>query len=211
MRRIRTLHDIELYLEKLIESDTRLAPIKRIAGPLPLRLSSPDFSGLAGIVVSQHISKPSAVAIMQRLENTVKPLTAERLVRTDGELLSGAGLTRAKRQTLQDVAQAVVAGELDLSTICELGADEAQTRLTKFKGIGPWTAEVFLLFCGGHIDVFPAGDIALRTAIGEAFDSRPRPSAAQVRKISNQWAPLRGVAARLFWAYFSARKTAVTR
>ena len=206
VRRIQTLKDIELYLPQLIEADPSLAPIKQTAGPLPLRLSSPDFSGLAEIVVSQHVSKQSAAAIMKRLVKSVNPLNARHFNEANDELLVEVGLTRAKQQALQDVANSILAGDLDLTSICELDQEESLARLTAFKGIGPWTAEVFLLFCGGHVDIFPAGDVALRTAIGDAFNIEPRPSEPEARKISNRWAPLRGIAARLFWAYYAARK-----
>jgi DNA-3-methyladenine glycosylase II len=204
--RIRTSTDIERYLNQLVETDSRLEPIRAIAGPLPLRLAKPDFAGLADIVVSQHVSKHSAAAIMQRLRNTIDPLTPENFVATPNERLIEVGLTRAKQQALYGLANAISTRQLDLMAICQLPADEAIAQLSEHKGVGPWTAEVFLLFCGGRTDVFPAGDVALRTAIGDAFNIEPRPSVQETRAISEQWAPLGGVAARLFWAYYAVRK-----
>jgi DNA-3-methyladenine glycosylase II len=81
--------------------------------------------------------------------------------------------------------------------------DEAGAQLTAIKGIGPWTAEVFLLFCAGHRDIFPAGDVALQHAVDKGFDLQARPQEKQLRKLAEFWSPHRGIAARLFWAYYA--------
>jgi DNA-3-methyladenine glycosylase II len=90
--------------------------------------------------------------------------------------------------------------------MADLPGEEAHGRLTAIKGIGPWTADIYLLFCLGHADVFPAGDLALRVAVAEAFGTEPPMAVADVGKLARQWSPWRGVAARLFWAYYRARK-----
>ena len=97
-------------------------------------------------------------------------------------------------------------GGLDLHGLCGHPAEEAIALMTAIKGIGPWTAEVYLLFAAGHADVFPAGDVALQNAVGDAFGHAARPDAAALREVAAAWSPWRGVAARLFWAYYAATR-----
>ena len=113
------------------------------------------------------------------------------------------GLSRAKTETLRRAADAVDRGELDLDAVCHMEAVAATRRLTAIKGIGRWTADVYLLFCGGHPDIFPSGDIALQNAVAHAFGLAMRPSPQELDRIAEGWSPWRGVSARLFWAYYS--------
>ena len=98
------------------------------------------------------------------------------------------------------------AGALDLHGLCDLPHDAAIAQLTAVRGIGPWTAEVYLLFCAGHPDMFPAKDVALQSAVGDAFSLAARPDEKALAAIAESWAPWRGVAARLFWAYYRATR-----
>lgn len=206
MSAIRSSADVEMGLRQLVDGDARLRGVVERAGGVPLRLSTPDFAGLAGIVVSQQVSKASAEAIHGRLRTLVRPLDAATLLACDETVFRQAGLSRPKQRTLLNVAQAVVAGTLDLSALSRMEADEAMAAMTEIKGIGPWTAEIFLLFCGGHPDIFPAGDLALQEAVREALGLDERPGDRQLREIAAAWSPWRGVAARLFWAYYRVIK-----
>jgi DNA-3-methyladenine glycosylase II len=103
-------------------------------------------------------------------------------------------------------AAGAVAEGLDLIHLCGLEADEAIGRLTAVPGIGPWTAEVYLLFAAGHPDIFPARDVALQTAVGHALGMETRPSDKQLTRIAESWSPWRGIASRLFWAYYRETK-----
>lgn len=203
MNRIRTIGDIEKFVDQLVRADPRLKPIQDMAGPLPLRRSEPNFDGLAEIVLSQHVSKASAAAVNQRLRAMISPMTAERLTKFSDDQLGQAGLTRPKQKTLRGIAESILNGDLNLDDVCQLPSPQAMIRLQELKGIGPWTAEVFLLLCDGRTDVFPAGDVALRTAIGHALNMNPRPSTEAVRQMAEVWGDLRGVAARLFWEYYA--------
>jgi DNA-3-methyladenine glycosylase II len=108
-------------------------------------------------------------------------------------------------RTLRAIAEAAVEG-LDFDHLASLPGEDAHARLTAIKGIGPWTADIYLLFCLGHADVFPAGDLALRVAVAEAFGSdAPMPIRA-LEVLAVKWSPWRGVAARLFWAYYRATR-----
>lgn len=205
MRRIDTLQHIEEGLSALVALDPKLVRVAAIAGSVPLRRQPAGFESLASIIVSQQISKASADAIFGRLKAEVHPFSAERVLALGEEVLIKAGLSRPKQKTFFAVAQACAEG-LDLEAMCALSAEEAIARMTVLPGIGPWTAEVYLLFCAGHPDVFPAGDIALQNAVQHALGLDARPSPKPLTAIAAEWSPHRSVAARLFWAYYANMK-----
>lgn len=204
---IREQKDIEAGLEALLRVDPRLIGIAAAAGPVPLRLSEPGFAGLASIVVSQMISRASAQAIWRRIEEA-GATTASAYVALEPQQIAAFGLSRAKAATLQGLAMAVSERHLDLEAICSMGAGEAMGQLTALPGIGPWTAEVYLMFCAGHPDIFPVGDVALRAAVARALNLPERPAPRDLARLAETWRPWRSVAARLFWAYYarSARR-----
>jgi len=205
MRIIRDANDIAEGLAALLEIDPRLRPIAAQSGPLPLRLAEPGFAGLSHVIVSQAVSRASANAIWSRMCSLDGPLSAEAYAALEPDAWRGFGLSRGKAETLRGMALAVVAGEVDLLGLGTKSPEEGFSRLTDFKGIGPWTAEVYLMFCCGHADLFPSGDVALQAAVGMAFDMDARPSAKQVGTMAAAWAPWRSVAARLFWAFYAVR------
>jgi DNA-3-methyladenine glycosylase II len=177
-----------------------------IGGPPPLRRREAGFAGLAAIVVAQQVSTASATAIFARLQARIAPLEAAQIARATEEDLRGCGLSNAKIRTLRAAAQAVVQGGLDLEGLGGLDAEDAHEALVKVKGVGPWTADIFLLFCLGHPDAFPAGDLALQEAARLALNLRRRPDARRLERIAERWRPLRGVAARMLWAYYRGVK-----
>lgn len=203
MRRIDSSADIADGLGQLAALDAALAGIIASSGEVPLRRRPPGYAALAEIILSQMVSKASASALQRKLEAQIGEITAEGFLSIDDEGARLAGLSRAKTETLRRVASAVVAGALDLDHLCTLPGEEAITRLTSVKGVGPWTAEVYLLFCAGHPDVFPAGDVALQSAAGHALRLEARPNAKALAAIAERWSPWRGVAARLLWAYYA--------
>jgi DNA-3-methyladenine glycosylase II len=200
---IRSDKDIVEGLSQLLLIDPRLVAVATVAGPLPLRLATPGFAGLASIIVSQMVSRASAEAIWRRIE-AAGPVTAEDYAGLDPAVIATFGLSRAKAATLARLADTVIGRHIDLEAICTLEAEEAVRRLVALPGIGPWTAEVYLMFCGGHPDIFPAGDVALRAAVGKALLLEARPNIREVAAIAEQWAPFRSIAARLFWAHYAA-------
>ena len=175
-------------------------------GPLPLRRREPGFAGLAAIIVSQQLSVASASAIFGRLEARVAPLEASRLAEATEDDLRACGLSTAKIRALRAVARAVAEDGLDLEALATLDAEDAHKALVAVKGIGPWTADIFLLFCLGHPDAFPAGDLALQEAAKLALGLKRRPDAARLERIAERWRPWRGVAARMLWAYYRGVK-----
>lgn len=178
-----------------------------VAGRPPLRRREPGFAGLAAIIVSQQLSTASAGAITARLHAALDPLTAEALLGCDEALLRRVGLSTAKVNALRAVARAVTDGALPLASLGGRPAGDAHRALVAVKGVGPWTADSFLLFCLGHPDAWPAGDLALQEAARLALKLDARPSTAELDALGERWRPHRGIAARLLWAYYRAVKT----
>jgi DNA-3-methyladenine glycosylase II len=197
--------DIEEGLAALLVLDPRLVAIAGEAGSVPLRLREPGFAGLAHIIVSQMVSRASAEAIWRRMQPESGLLSAETYILLHPEAWREFGLSRAKADTLTRIAQAVASGRINLHELVQKPPGEALAELTAQKGIGPWTAEVYLMFCGGHVDVFPAGDVALQAAVAAAFGLAERPQAKALAGLAEIWSPWRSVAARLFWAYYAAK------
>ena len=168
---------------------------------MPLRRSEPGFTSLLSIIISQQVSRASADAIFGRLTRLVDPLTPDALLAAGDELFRQAGLSRPKQRAVLAVSEAVRDG-LDLARLCDLDAEAAIGKMTAVPGIGVWTAEVYLLSAAGHPDIFPARDVALQSAVGHALGIDPRPSEKVLIKIAESWSPYRGVASRLFWAYY---------
>jgi DNA-3-methyladenine glycosylase II len=177
-----------------------------IGGATPLRRQEPGFAGLVRIIVAQQVSTASANAIFKRVEAILAPLTAETVLAASDEKLRACGLSLPKMRAMRALAQAVAQDGLDLLALGALVAEEAHRALVAVKGIGPWTADVFLLFCLGHPDAFPGGDIALQEAAKLALGLKQRPDARRLEEIAERWRPLRGIAARMLWAYYRATR-----
>lgn len=206
MSRIDTEADLARGIAELLKLDPRLADLLAVAGPLPLRRRPGGFAGLVSIVCSQQLSTASASAIWKRLEAAFDPFHHDAIANARADKLKRAGLSGPKIKTFKNVARAVRERSLHLERLADLPADEAHAELVKVKGIGPWTADIYLLFCIGHADAFPAGDLALQEAARIAFKKRKRPTAKQLERMARAWSPWRGVAARLLWAYYRAVK-----
>jgi DNA-3-methyladenine glycosylase II len=193
--------------ERLLAKDPELVErLIAIGGPPPLRRREAGFAGLAAIIVAQQVSTASAAAIFGRLQAFIMPLEAAEIARATEEDLRACGLSNAKIRALRALAHAIVEGGLDLKGLADLDAEEAHRALVAVKGIGPWTADIFLLFCLGHPDAFPSGDLALQEAAKVALNLKRRPDATRLERIAERWRPLRGVAARMLWAYYRGVK-----
>ena len=203
MRLLLDATDLDEGLAFLTTADPRLRPVLATAGTVALRYRPPGFEGLARIIVAQMLSVASADAIWSRFAALLDTVTPANYLAQTEAALRAVGLSRGKVKTLDAVASAALAG-LDLEALADETAETTIARLTALPGVGRWTAEIFLLFCARHADVFPAGDLALQVATMEAFGLPERPSEKEMRAISAAWSPWRGVAAKLFWAYYKA-------
>ncbi len=201
MRVIETEADIEEGLAYLAAADARLKPVIAAAGKVPVRRREAGFEGLLHIIVSQQLSAASANAIWRRVEAGLPGLSPAVITGSSDEALRAAGLSAPKIRTMRAAAEACLAG-LDIDGMAERPAEEAHAALTAIKGIGPWTADIYLLFCLGHADVFPVGDLALRLAVADALGLPQEPTQNELAEIVAPWTPWRGVAACLFWAYY---------
>ncbi|MHA1157146.1 MAG: DNA-3-methyladenine glycosylase family protein [Alphaproteobacteria bacterium] len=205
MRIIRTKRDVADGLAYLAACDARLRPVIEAAGEPALRRRPPGFAGLARIVVAQQVSVASATAVWGRFETHFPGIGMDQVARASDDDLRVVGLSAPKIRTLRAIAVACRAG-LDLEALDSLPQAEALAKLTAVKGIGPWSAEIYLMFCLGHADIFPAGDLALRNAVSDALRRSDLIEQGELREIAMAWSPWRSVAARLFWAYFSAMR-----
>ena len=203
---IKTDADVAEGVRALIGVCPHMAEACRVAGHPPLRRWKDRFAGLARIIVGQQLSTASASAIFGRLAAAVDPLEAGRFLQASDATLRGCGLSAGKVATLRAAAEAVETGALDLSGLHGQEAGAVHEALTAVKGIGPWTADIYLLFCRGDADAFAPGDLALQVGVQMLFRQKRRPSAAEIEAIAERWRPWRGVAARLIWAYYGAVK-----
>ncbi|MET0605304.1 MAG: DNA-3-methyladenine glycosylase 2 family protein [Beijerinckiaceae bacterium] len=192
------------YLAGVCPTMERIIPL---SGGIPLRRREPGFEGLAHIIVGQQVSVASANAIWERTRTIFAPLSPATIQAAVDEPFIAAGLSRPKQRALRAIAEAVASDALPLDQLHERSAEEVRALLMAVKGIGPWTADVYAMFCLGHADAFAAGDLALQEAARLAFNKRKRPDAQQLAKLARRWAPWRSVAARVLWAYYRAAKT----
>ena len=154
----------------------------------------------------QQLSTASAAAIRGRLFAAFDPFHHDTVRRARGDKLKRLGLSAAKIKAIKEIGKAVAKQHIDLNAVGNMPADEAHAKLTALHGVGPWTADIYLLFCLGHADAFPAGDLAVQEAARIALNLRKRPDAKALTKIAQAWRPWRGVAAHLLWAYYHAVK-----
>lgn len=185
---------------------TRQCPtMRRLAlatGPPRLRRHRSGFPGLARIVVGQQLSLASAEAIWGRLAATVRPMQAARLLATGDAELRAAGLSTGKIRTLRAVGTAVAERGLNFRRLTRAREEDVRAALTAITGIGPWTADIYLLFFLGRADAWAADDLALQTAVQMALELDERPGAAELIDIAERWRPWRGVAAHVLWGYY---------
>jgi DNA-3-methyladenine glycosylase II len=203
---LNTQADLEEAVRALVKQDPRLQVILDIAGMPSLRRREPGFVGLAHIVCGQQLSTASAAAIWGRVTAAFDPLHHEAVRRARTDRLGRLGLSAAKIKTLKNIARELAAERLNLDVLAEEDADAAHHTLTALPGIGPWTADVYLLFCLGHGDAWPAGDLAVQEAVKIGLGLKTRPTERQMAPIAEPWRPLRGAAAHLWWSYYRAVK-----
>ncbi len=192
-------------LDRLAALDAGLARVEAEAGELPWRVREPGFSGLLSAIVGQQISNQAAAAIWRRCCALPASRTPEGFLALDDDALRGAGLSRPKIAHGRAVAAAFVSGQLASETLAAMGDEEAVRALSSVRGLGVWSAEIYLLFALQRQDVFPAGDLALQAATCDLRQLPQRPGAAALRAMAAEWQPHRALAARLLWHWWRHR------
>jgi DNA-3-methyladenine glycosylase II len=201
-----TQADLDDAMHALVAQDPRLMPILELTGMPALRRREPGFAGLAAIVTAQQLSTASAGAIWARLSAAFDPFDHDALLRARADRLGRLGLSAAKIKTLKSIARELAAERLNLDVLANEEADAAHNTLTALHGIGPWTAEIYLLFCLGHGDAWPAGDIAVQEAVKIGLGLKTRPTPKEMAPLAEPWRPMRGAAAHLWWSYYRVLK-----
>lgn len=201
--RITSKEVLDAHLEALVELDPRLGPILELVGEVPLRLGQQGFAGLANIVSSQLLSVASASAIHNRVKALAGQMNSDMFLRVATSDLRAAGLSNAKIACLRALASAEQAGELNFERLHAMDLAKATKTLVALKGIGPWSAQIYLLSSSGHPDIFPAGDLVLQKMVGKVAQKQQKPDEKVTGRIAGLWSPHRAAAARLLWRYFA--------
>jgi len=200
-------------------TDPRAAPIRRditrltddheefrsVPRPVPVEVLDRGFPGLIHLILGQQVSIEAADAMYRRLGKTAGTITPEAILRLDDATMRACGFTRMKAGYARGLADAVIAG-FDLAAVSAAPVEDAVAALAGLRGIGRWTAECYLLFCVGHRDVFPAGDLALRRGWQEIVGGADTPSEGELRETAARWAPRRSAAAHLIWHAYLRRR-----
>jgi len=188
----------------LATRDRRLSSIYELHGVPPMWARRPGFETLLRIVLEQQVSLISARAVFKRLKTNIDPFTPEKFIDTGEAYLRSLGVTRQKANYAVQVARAFTNGEL--KNITRMTDEEAYASLVQIKGVGPWTANIYLLMALKRPDIWPDGDVALASAIGDLWKMTSRPSFLQLARIAEAWHPYRSIAARMLWQYYLAHR-----
>jgi len=189
-------------LDTLANRDTQVADGLAVVGYPEPRIRAEGFPGLLAIITAQQISASAAAAIRGRLQAIADPMTPEAFLALDDDALRAAGLSRQKVAYARGVAEAVIDGRLKPARIAGLSDDEVIETLAGLKGIGRWSAEIYMLFSLGRSDIFPADDLAIQEALRRLKKLEDRPKPVEARALVEHWAPWRGVGALFLWHYY---------
>ena len=192
-----------IALKAIAERDPDIAKALEIIGPPPPRDRPPGFGSLLRAIVGQQISAAAAASLWNRLAAAVDPITPETIGRLDVEALRALGLSRQKAMYAQGLARDILERRVDLELLPQLDDEAAIVHLTQIKGIGRWSAEVYLLFALGRPDIWPSGDLALAVAMQRLKHLRRRPDPKRLIRLAEPWRPYRGAAAHFLWHYYA--------
>jgi DNA-3-methyladenine glycosylase II len=193
-------------LTDLAARDADLAAVLAELGPPPLWAREPGFPTLIHIILEQQVSLASARAAFERLQAAVHPLTPESFLLLDDAALRAIGFSHQKVGYARHLAIALVEGRLDLAALAGLDDDAARAALVALKGIGPWTADIYLLMALRRPDVWPGGDLGLQIGMQLVKGLPRRPTGEETAMIAEAWRPWRTVAARLLWHHYLNRR-----
>ena len=208
---ILTEKSLALAARELAARDEMLAQIHAAHGDPPLWRRAPGFQTLVHIILEQQVSLKSAKAMLVRLEAAIQPFAPERFIELGDAYLRGLGVTRQKSAYVLDLSASIVKGDLSFTKLARMSDEEARMVLTRVKGIGSWSADVYLLMAMRRPDIWPAGDLALAVAMKELKGLGKRPGPEELERIAERWRPHRAVAARMLWQYYLGRQTLTSR
>ena len=197
---------LEFAAKKLSEIDNDLETIFKTDGVPPLCARRTGFATLIKIIIEQQVSLASAKAINDKLHKKIIPFTPSRFLEIGKTGLRKLGLTRQKSSYCINVANAVTDDKFSFSSLIKLGDNNAKNELVKLKGVGPWTADIYLLMAMRRADIWPKGDIALAKAMKKVKRLKVLPSYEKQLKIAELWGPYRSVAARMLWQHYIKNK-----
>ena len=201
-----TQKSLALAARELAARDEVLAGIHGVHGDPPLWRRAAGFSTLVHIILEQQVSLKSAKAMLVRLETSIQPFTPLRFIELGDTYLRSLGVTRQKSAYLLHLSNSIVSGELSFTKLARMTDDQARVVLTRIKGIGSWSADVYLLMAMRRADIWPAGDLALAVAMKELKGLAHRPGPIELERLAEQWRPHRAVAARMLWQYYLGKR-----
>jgi DNA-3-methyladenine glycosylase II len=202
-----TQKSLALAARELAARDELLARIHATYGDPPLWRRATGFPTLVHIILEQQVSLKSAKSMLVRLESAIQPFTPERFVELGDAHLRGLGVTRQKSSYLIDLSTSIVNGDLNFMKLTRMSDDDVRLVLTRIKGIGSWSADVYLLMAMRRADIWPAGDLALAVAMKELLELPARPGPLELEQLAERWRPHRAVAARMLWQYYLAKRS----
>jgi DNA-3-methyladenine glycosylase II len=192
-----------------LSNEPVFAAILQRAGPPRFRRRANGFPTLLHIILEQQVSIDAAAAMHRRLSDTCRPLAPDTFLALDEAILKRCGFSRQKMGYARGLAEAVISGRFDFAALAAATDDEARDMLVSLKGIGRWSAEIYLIFVLGRPDVWPAADLGLQLSVADCLGLDERPSEKALRDIGERWRPWRSVASCLFWqSYLHARNRA---
>ncbi len=201
---VRTASSIRTHVEELAQREPAFARVLAEHGIPEPRVSEPGAHTLLRTIVGQQVSVAAARSMWSKLEGAFgSPPDLTRLLAASDEGLRAAGMSRQKSAYIRSLAELVTSGELDLTAL-PADSEEAIALLTRIKGIGRWSAEIYLLFAEGRPDIFPAGDLAVQIELGRLMGLPEKPSEKKLREIAEAWRPYRGAAAVLAWHSYNS-------
>lgn len=187
-------------INHLKKSDPVMAAVIRRVGPCRMEFGPPEFHSLAEAIVYQQLNGKAALTIFNRFaELAGKPLTPQGIMKLTDQQLRSVGLSKQKTSYLRDMAERAVRGDLDFTRLPDLSDDDVVNHLTQVKGVGVWTAQMFLMFTLKRPNVLPTGDFGIQTSIKKHYNKRKMPTPAQMEKIARPWQPYRSVACWYLW------------
>lgn len=208
MQIYKTEKDITAALTQITAQDDRLSAAFAQYGTPPLRQQIAGFAGLARLLISQQVSTAAAAAIQARFEAAIGDVSAENLLAMSDDDLGGCGISRPKQKYLRGLGEAVSSGAVDFKTLNKADDETVFEALVALKGIGPWTAQCYLLFALRRTDLFPSGDLALQHSVRMMYRMDEKPSDNQLAEFAMRWQPHRAAAARLLWSFYNGELAA---